>query len=106
MKLIDGNALIKQIDDRMRSIKSRNEADSRFTSVILDTLQDIVETIEDAEEVEAEPVRHGWWVEIDMSIGYGWYECSECKRSVFGHKAKYCPECGAKMDAKEEPPNA
>lgn len=56
--------------------------------------------LDECETVDAEPVRHGKWVE--NGSGYDWYfECSEC-RCKDGYpikdRYKYCPHCGAKMD--------
>ena len=51
--------------------------------------------------IEAEPVRHGRWVKTK----YGEYVCSLCGEEApndgYDSGAKYCYECGAKMDAKE-----
>jgi len=50
--------------------------------------------------IEAEPVRHGRWVD---KMVRDWH-CSECgkKASFDGYcyddKPNYCPNCGAKMD--------
>lgn len=46
--------------------------------------------------VEAEPVRHGYWIAQDE--GRTRYMCSECKSKNHGGYEKYCPNCGAKMD--------
>lgn len=49
--------------------------------------------------IEAEPVRHGEWiVEHKESI-----RCSECcfNRAQIKIPLDYCPNCGAKMDGKE-----
>lgn len=55
--------------------------------------------------VDAEPVLHSHWVKRTKFDE--WRSCYECgfERHVdsnFG-KAIYCPNCGAKMDAKEAP---
>ena len=53
--------------------------------------------------VDAEPVRHGRWVaEIDRMGNYA--HCSECGCRCRGYAPnyKYCPNCGAKMDAEVE----
>lgn len=61
-------------------------------------IQRCIEAIEAAPTIEAEPVRHGRW--IDRYFGD---KCSECgfeisrTNSVF--KSAFCPKCGAKMDA-------
>lgn len=49
--------------------------------------------IEHCPTVDAEPVRHGRWVEG--------IACSEC-RQVDLSKPNYCPNCGAKMDGGAE----
>jgi hypothetical protein len=55
--------------------------------------------------VDAEPVRHGRWVKANFS---GFLVCSCCEdvfiNSDWLHDGKwnYCPNCGARMDAKEE----
>lgn len=58
------------------------------------------------EIIEAEPVRHGRWIEKSTTI-----ECSECGKEYsdeivhmcFGEDAELnrCPRCGAHMEGKE-----
>ena len=68
------------------------------------------EIIDNQPTIEAEPVRHGRWIECDYKeIRHGeiWTEhraglcCSEC-RTAFQKKKmtykQYCAACGAKMD--------
>jgi hypothetical protein len=45
--------------------------------------------------VDAEPVRHGRWIERD---GKTW--CSLCGASNKAYKPPFCPHCGAHMSAK------
>ena len=45
------------------------------------------------------PVRHGRWEVIDAEEPRR-YGCSECKRLSW-HMENYCPNCGARMDAKK-----
>ena len=54
------------------------------------------------------PVRHGRWVNEQMIVG-GFAETWACDCSVCGRtqreplwKPNYCPNCGCKMDLKEE----
>ena len=63
--------------------------------------------IANAPAVDAEPVRHGKWGECHITGYDGLHAvytrpCSEC-----GHEARfstrYCPVCGAKMDAEVNP---
>ena len=66
-----------------------------------------------APTVEAEPVRHGKWVDTE-TFKRPWFrhhifECSVCRNTLdmdgvnAGRgDANYCPNCGAKMDGREE----
>lgn len=56
-----------------------------------------------AETVDAVPVRHGRWIEVD--VGDCCYSCSECGFPRDGYLldvGNYCPKCGAKMDLEKE----
>ena len=62
----------------------------------------IKEWLAEQPTIEAEPVKHGRWVETED----GEWECTNCKdavvicacgKDVTRHKA-VCPNCGAKMD--------
>lgn len=64
-------------------------------------------------------VRHGKWISYKTDESYGpydtkaWYKCSECGKDAIGrcyqdeyyscpNLSDYCPNCGAKMDGKDE----
>lgn len=59
--------------------------------------------IRNAPAIDAEPVRHGRWVKPVPGDGEPY--CSECKAKqlylpyVGYFHSKYCPYCGAKMEA-------
>lgn len=55
--------------------------------------QDCIEVINEADVVDAEPVRHGHW--IDGTCGC-YKICSECDQ-ISDFDFDYCPHCGAKM---------
>lgn len=64
----------------------------------------IAVAIVDAPSVDAEPVRHGRWIDHpddSCSLFNGW-KCSECEQIVSGGRGNYCPNCGAKMDGGAE----
>ena len=70
------------------------------------TAKKAIRCVEEAPTVEAEPVRHGHWKPFDEDE----YTCSLCG-NIFvtmdgehplSNEFKYCPFCGAKMDAKEK----
>ena len=60
-----------------------------------------VSDIDNAPTIEAEPVRHGYWMCGDYyDIGD---VCSECDwdSGMVNPTLRYCPNCGAKMDKEE-----
>ncbi len=64
---------------------------------------DMIYAIECLPTIEAEPVRHGRWIDHPDPLCFRhWYECSECYCVVIRGKINFCPNCGAKMDAMEE----
>lgn len=85
MRMIDANAL-----------KTSFEEDGHLSNYI-------EEFIDNAPTIDAEPVRHGRWIQSKTVPTY--HHCSLCKAThrmkmscnvyVF---TKYCPNCGAKMD--------
>ena len=54
---------------------------------------------------DVEPVRHGYWISKNPH-GYEWtFVCSNCDYVdgyPFNDRYNYCPNCGAKMDEKED----
>ena len=62
-----------------------------------------LEDIEELPFVDAEPVRHGAWIDGECSV------CKKCitvtiegeEVKITDIKANYCPNCGAKMDREE-----
>ena len=63
------------------------------------TYANLCKAINNATVIDAEPVRHGHWIDRGyMKVGY---HCSLCGGYVIAGKEKYCPNCGAKMDEDE-----
>lgn len=57
------------------------------------------EVVAEAPTIEAEPVRRGRWLAIKEKAP--WLVCSECGTYLYDEQksvAKYCYNCGAKMD--------
>lgn len=51
-------------------------------------------------KVDAVPVRHGKWENTRPDAPmFGFYYCSLCGRKRTSPQDKYCPNCGARMDA-------
>lgn len=55
--------------------------------------------IDDAKTIEAEPVQHGKWIDVNGGI---LYQCTNCNAQVnsmmFKSNLNYCVNCGAKME--------
>lgn len=69
----------------------------------------ICSLIQKAKWIDAEPVKHGYWEEFTRIVipqPYNHYEqawkCSECGYDEGFLEWKYCPHCGAKMEAEHE----
>ena len=67
---------------------------------------EINEVLNSMPAVDAVPVVHGHWIEIDEGDGDYTYDCSVCGGKWWvaadttpeENGMKYCPNCGAKMD--------
>lgn len=95
MLLIDLNAL-SQFPIRADHYDTENGSVEFISGV-----ETVIEYAEDLPIVDAEPVQHGHWIEIEESADGHLKECSVCKNWIFhnfNYVSKYCPDCGSKMD--------
>ena len=109
MELIDRNAILNRYQEICGGVACLgcpfNKDGCAFEKLILESAV-----------VDAEPVRHGKWIECESENGIHFHKCSECgKRDMyqgtftdwggrgfsFYFKRKYCPVCGALMDLDE-----
>ena len=52
--------------------------------------------------VDAEPVRHGRWINPRLNkYGHPCHQCNQCLFVASQKDRNFCPDCGAKMDLKE-----
>lgn len=103
MRLIDADALNEAFDNEGADL-CMDYGESCEWGFSYKSVHDL---IGNAPTVDAEPVRHGHWEEIQLcriynedivySIGY---KCNQCER-VESKKEPYC-HCGAKMDEVSE----
>mgnify|MGYP006932843021 CR=1 FL=1 len=96
-RLIDGDALIELINGGY---------DLDFDEVP-ETKRELLRMIMEQPTVDAEPVRHGKWIDegyyADNTNVKAWH-CSECNWHMLGYEDelfRYCPICGARMDKDE-----
>lgn len=78
----------------------------------LDKVKLVPSRFEDYAVVNSKPIKHGHWVSLIDCSNAGVY-CSVCHKKVYKEdyapcnkknksRSNYCPNCGAKMDEKEE----
>lgn len=99
--LISRKEFLEAIDERERI--ARKYVPDIQDDELRPTLKSIREFVNNRPAVDAEPVRHGRWIQVITVPSY--HYCSYCKST---HKMtmscnkyvllKYCPHCGAKMD--------
>ena len=70
-----------------------------------DDTNTVLYSIDEQPTVDAEPVRHGYWIEHEYAEEendhlVSNYACSAC-HSWERYVSNYCPNCGAKMDEEE-----
>lgn len=97
-RLIDANALKESIDEHVYLVHHGfNETEYGCTQY------GIHQIIDDAPTIDAEPVRHGKWIDdgqYDNFFPHHEWRCSECGEHVLEIGTpwfKYCPNCGARM---------
>lgn len=105
MRLIDADALLKTYSKWISQLTSYDdEGDKRG-------VETCVAVLKDAPTIDAEPVRHGRWEkQWDYDYMQYFHFCSECGKDALTKEETmhdeilsfYCPNCGAKMDAKED----
>lgn len=61
-------------------------------------INDFEEKLKSIPTIDAEPVKHGKWIEYPIADGMN--QCSECGVLRFG-ESNYCPNCGAYMRGEE-----
>lgn len=98
MRLIDADAAKRKIIDEALKVISELNIN---TFAIVSGLINMFDCQDDFPTIEAEPVRHGEWLNSGIN---GTVSCSLCMFTDFFANQnrvmlfKYCPSCGAKMD--------
>lgn len=113
MRLIDADALIRDLNEYVRNAYGANSIDSDDVAdfqrasnsqseiFTVEGLYEATEIIDKQATIEAEPVRHSKWIGFPNN-GVWDLKCDNCHRIIpRGQTAEtmhYCPQCGAKMD--------
>lgn len=103
-RLIDANALAKWLDKEHYVDKPTGKCDARQNRV-LGICISALKNPQIAPTIDAVPVVHGQWLRENIRPKSYLRVCSMCKKTAYfcgeGCSYKYCPNCGAKMDAKD-----
>ena len=96
VRLIDANAL-------------KLDLDLQKGCSVVDMALAVVKSVQEAPTIDAVPVVHAKWEDAPyVYFGAKRYVCSNCCSDDFWNmrfvitKDNYCPNCGAKMDLKED----
>ena len=94
MRLIDADAL----KESLKELKAEGN-NRRYVQGLQDAIDGYFpQIIDDEPTIDAEPVKHGRWIQRRN----GQYYCNNCGREErFTYQRNYCPKCGAKMDLKD-----
>ena len=93
MRLIDADALSKKWQEVLDE-----KADEKGTLAYI-TFELFIDRLKEEPSIEAEPVKHGRWIDTGRADYYlnKEYRCS-CCNSVDYLCSQYCYNCGTKMD--------
>jgi len=97
MRQIDADELKESFIQVLENIKSNPRMTGQEMHIIT-AIHTVGQMIDNAPTIEAEPVRHGKWIEYPTADGMN--QCSNCGVLRFG-ESNYCPNCGAKMRKSE-----
>lgn len=100
MRLIDADALKQETREAIKHLRN-------YQGVAI-----CLKALNDAPTIEAEPVRHGRWIEEERynlhGDGYCDCKCSECYHRISrlcGFYPDYCENCGARMGGDKDEGN-
>ena len=91
MRLIDADALEQIITEKFKE----HYGDTVY-QFIHDFFRFVIRQIRRMPTIEAEPVKHGRWIDVREYCGD--FMCSNCDALYGTNKFNYCPNCGATMD--------
>lgn len=111
MRRIDADKVLAEFPVR-RNHHDEKHGNMHFINGI-ETVMEYLDEIAETFPIDAEPVRHGEWIERYSPGGVRLCECSVCGTSAISqiddtwgyvidyYETDFCPNCGAKMDGGE-----
>jgi rRNA maturation endonuclease Nob1 len=97
MKALNVDDFIFDLD----RVKAVINSDPKTVSII-EKLQYMINEYERQHSIEAEPVRHGRWINPHLNkYGHPCHQCNQCLFVASQKDRNFCPDCGARMDLKE-----
>ena len=105
-RLIDADKAERDIEELRESDWFNAPYLSKERKIGLSEAFDMIQgvCIKHAPTVDAEPVRHGKWIKLDMHAHLADHKCTACGQECYVPTCMgepmytYCPNCGAKMD--------
>ena len=98
MRLIDADALSNKLGEWWNIPKD-------WDGGMAQACEDAFTAIDDAPTIDAQPVVHGKWIDVEEYVEEGVWRCSVCGDDRYfeggtpaEHGCYYCPNCGAKME--------
>ena len=97
-RLIDANALKWKLGQVTLYVPWLRFGKNAISKILESYRRAVFKEIDNAPTVDAVEVVHGRWCFMGL-----WEECSICRYAITvdGERTNYCPNCGAKMDRKE-----
>lgn len=100
-----GMNMISELVEGLRNKSSCSMFPQEFRG-LLEQAADTIEALsEKCRNIDAEPVRHEYWIEEKSIANAKSYRCSGCGHTEDYHittRGRYCWFCGAKMDGESE----
>ncbi len=107
--LISRSVLLKAMGLEYKDTERLIQSGETYLDNLAEGYTEVYNLIKSAPAIEAEPVRHGRWVDRMVRD----WRCSECGEAIYkvrnvdgycyDDKPNYCPNCGAKMDSEVGP---
>lgn len=109
MRLIDADEALRLFDNDVETMKTKIEGKVPFqvgaamVSAAKEIRTSLKETLDQTPTLDYAPVRHGEWGAAEI-VGYDGIHavyavpCSACKEYTELYRARYCPNCGARME--------